>query len=315
MTIQTRRRATLHRRLAACSRPRPSRAPPRRTRPSGPGAGGHGRAAAATVATTQDAAAVAAGPRLDIYGFAMLDMGYQSGQNDPDWYDVVAADQAARLRERVRRGRPLLRGRPPEPPRREGLHAHRRRARSRPSSSSSSSAPAWTPGQTTFRLRHAWGELGQVGAGQTWSPFMDPDVFPNSDRVLGPDRHGLLPQRPAALDALAGRGLALRGRARAAGRVRRPGRPSPAASSSRACTGRFPLPDLSAQYRRAKGWGHVQVAGIVREMKWDDLNDDEFDLSGDALGWGINLSSNIKFTEKKHVARLQSSSARASRTT
>ncbi len=28
-------------------------------------------------------------PRLDIYGFAMLDMGYQSGQNPPDWYDVL----------------------------------------------------------------------------------------------------------------------------------------------------------------------------------------------------------------------------------
>src|SRR5207302_11039847 len=35
-------------------------------------------------------------------------------------------------------------------------------------------------GQTTFRLRHAYGELGQFGAGQTWSPFMDIDVFPNS---------------------------------------------------------------------------------------------------------------------------------------
>ena len=41
-------------------------------------------------------------------------------------------------------------------------------------------------GQTTFRLRHAWGELGQIGAGQTWSPFMDPDVFPNSVEYWGP---------------------------------------------------------------------------------------------------------------------------------
>ena len=28
-------------------------------------------------------------PRLDVYGFAMLDMGYQTKQNDPDWFDVV----------------------------------------------------------------------------------------------------------------------------------------------------------------------------------------------------------------------------------
>src|SRR4029077_9291226 len=42
-------------------------------------------------------------------------------------------------------------------------------------------------GQTTFRLRHAWGELGQFGAGQTWSPFMDIDVYPNSVEYWGPN--------------------------------------------------------------------------------------------------------------------------------
>ena len=41
-------------------------------------------------------------------------------------------------------------------------------------------------GQTTFRLRHAYGELGYWGAGQTWSPFMDIDVFPNSLEYWGP---------------------------------------------------------------------------------------------------------------------------------
>src|SRR6188508_644005 len=28
-------------------------------------------------------------PRMDIYGFAMLDMGYQFKQNDPAWFDVL----------------------------------------------------------------------------------------------------------------------------------------------------------------------------------------------------------------------------------
>src|SRR5262245_37037268 len=35
------------------------------------------------VAATQDPAAAEAKPRLDISGFAMLDMGYQAKQNDP----------------------------------------------------------------------------------------------------------------------------------------------------------------------------------------------------------------------------------------
>src|SRR6478672_11924137 len=28
-------------------------------------------------------------PRFDVYGFAMLDTGYQFNQNDPNWFDVV----------------------------------------------------------------------------------------------------------------------------------------------------------------------------------------------------------------------------------
>ena len=38
-------------------------------------------------------------------------------------------------------------------------------------------------------------------------------------------------------------------------------------------------------------------------MKWDDLNDDQFDLTGDATGWGINLSTNLKLAEAR-VPRL-----------
>ena len=66
--------------------------------------------------------------------------------------------------------------------------------------------------------------------------------------------------------------------------------------------GRFPLPDLSAHFRKAGDCGHVQFSGILRQIKWDDLNDDQFDLSGDATGWGLHISSNLKLA--KHVARL-----------
>ena len=37
-------------------------------------------------------------------------------------------------------------------------------------------------------------------------------------------------------------------------------------------TPRFPLPDLSAEYRMAQKWGYVEAAGIVRRIKWDDLS-------------------------------------------
>ena len=68
---------------------------------------------------------------------------------------------------------------------------------------------------------------------------------------------------------------------------------------------RFPLPDFSAQYRMTRKWGHVQVAGMLRRIYWDDmLTTDQYDLSGSATGWGINFSSNLKFG-KADVLRLQ----------
>ncbi len=43
------------------------------------------------------------------------------------------------------------------------------------------------PARRLFILRHAYGELGQFGAGQYWSPFMDEDAFPNSFEYWGPN--------------------------------------------------------------------------------------------------------------------------------
>jgi hypothetical protein len=61
--------------------------------------------------------------------------------------------------------------------------------------------------------------------------------------------------------------------------------------------GRFPYPDLSGEYRIGTEWGYFEVAGIVRYMRWEDTLADEFDLTGSDIGWGINLSSNVKFAD------------------
>ena len=238
-------------------------------------------------------------PRLDIYGFAMLDMGYQAKQNDPNWFDVVRPTKLPAFANEfgedghfyagVRQSRLGVKGFIPTDV-----------GEVKTIFEFELFGTGVDAGQTTFRLRHAWGELGAFGAGQTWSPFMDPDVFPNSVEYWGPtgmvffrnvqarwtpwqdgDSNFMVAlERPGAS---ADQGVY-------AGRIELQG-----------VTARFPLPDLSAHFRYAKGWGHVQAAGILRQMKWDDLNGDQFDLSGDATGWGINLSTNLKVS--KHVIR------------
>ena len=66
---------------------------------------------------------------------------------------------------------------------------------------------------------------------------------------------------------------------------------------------RFPLPDFAAVYKYATDWGYVRTAGMLRRINWDDTLDDAFDLSGDATGWGWNVSSDLKASED-HVLRM-----------
>ncbi len=147
-------------------------------------------------------------------------------------------------------------------------------------------------GQTTFRLRHAWGELGQIGAGQTWSPFMDPDVFPNSIEYWGPN--GMVFFRNVQL-----RWTPIQGENEFMIAAERPGASADAGAYSdrveiQNIKGHFPYPDLTAHFRMTRDWGHLQIAGIVRYIGWSDTLDDEFDLDGEDMGWGINVSTNLK---------------------
>jgi hypothetical protein len=147
-------------------------------------------------------------------------------------------------------------------------------------------------GQTTIRLRHAYGELGQFGAGQYWSPFMDIDVFPNSVEYWGPN--GMVFFRNVQF-----RWMPIKGDSRLTIALERPGASADLGDYAdrialQDVRAHFPLPDLSAEYRNAGSWGYVELAGIARQMKWEDLGTDTLDLSGDALGWGVHLSSNLK---------------------
>ena len=131
---------------------------------------------------------------------------------------------------------------------------------------------------------------------------MDPDVFPNSVEYWGPN--GMVFFRNVQLRWTPWQ----KGDSNFMIALERPGASADQGNYAghialEGVSGRFPLPDLSAHFRKAGGWGHVQVAGMLRQIKWDDLNDDQYDLSGSATGWGINVSSNLKLA--KHVARLQ----------
>ena len=248
---------------------------------------------AATAAAQSPPAQPAADPKpsFEIYGFAMMDIGHDFKQIDPDWYDTM----------RVTR----LPSSPDQYGRDHDTFASVRQTRFGVRSSLPTDlgelktlfefnmfGSGVDEGQTTIRLRHAWGELGAFGAGQTWSVFTDPDTFPKTLEFYGPT--GLAWFRNPQV-----RWTPVTGTHTVMVAVERPGGSADDGvyadrielDNVRA---RFPIPDFTSAYKYSQPWGHVRAAGLVRYLKWDDLLDDEFELSGDATGWGINLSSNIK---------------------
>jgi hypothetical protein len=241
-------------------------------------------------------------PELTIYGHAMLDTGYETGQSDPAWFDTMRPSKLPSFQDQYGKDGRWF----------SGVRQSRFGAKADIPTSAGHIKTIFEfelfgtgvdAGQTTFRLRHAYGELGKFGAGQTWSLFMDPDVFPNSLEYWGPNGMVFFRNVQARFIPWS------KGGSQLAIAIERPG-----ASADQGIyagrielagvTGRFPAPDVTAQYRMAGKKGHIQVAGIYRRINWDDLNaTPTSDLTGHANGWGINVSSNIKLG--KHLARLQ----------
>ncbi|NEU09583.1 hypothetical protein GZH53_14750 [Flavihumibacter sp. R14] len=228
---------------------------------------------------------------MEIYGFIMMDAGYNFGQIHPDWFDVVRPTKLASFENEfgtdgntyfsVRQTRLGFKN-----------YFQTDLGELRTHFEFEMFGTGVDAGQTTIRLRHAYAELGKWGAGQYWSPFMDIDVFPNTVEYWGPT--GMAFFRNVQV-----RFMPIQGDSRLTFALERPG----ASADQGVYAGRieladvrprFKLPDFSAEYRHGGAFGYVELAGILRSIEWEDLGTDAFDLSGDALGWGLNLSTNLK---------------------
>ena len=231
---------------------------------------------------------------FEIYGFAMLDAGYQFKQNDPDWFDVVRPVKLPSFpNEFAPNGNTYF-----------GVRQSRLGVKSSTPTKYGELKTQFEfelfgtgaqAGQTIFRLRHAYGELGQFGVGQQNSTFMDGDVFPNTIEYWGPN--GMVLFRNVQF-----RWMPLKGRNAVTIAVERPGASADQGRFAdrielQGVRPHFNLPDLTANVRWTRGWGHFQVAGLLKRMAWIDTLDDAFDLGGSAVGAGLNLTSALKFGE------------------
>ena len=112
-------------------------------------------------------------PTFEIYGFAMLDFGHDFKQIHPDWYDTLRLTRLPQVANEFGEDHSTF----------AGVRQSRLGVRSSAPTSLGEFKTIFEfelfgtgvdSGQTTFRLRHAWGELGRIGAGQYLEPFYRP---------------------------------------------------------------------------------------------------------------------------------------------
>ncbi|WP_448697862.1 DcaP family trimeric outer membrane transporter [Mucilaginibacter sp. AW1-3] len=235
---------------------------------------------------------------LEVYGFAMTDMGYNFKQIDPDWFDALRVTKLPTYRNQFAPDGTVF----------FGIRQSRLGVR------------GWTQtplgelktqfeidlfglgtqlGETGMRVRHVYGELGKFLVGQTNTPFMDGDVFPNTLEYWGPT--GMVFFRNVQI-----RYAPLKGEDEVFIALERPGASADGGSFSGrteldSVRGVNHLPDFSAHYMRTGKWGHVQLAGMLRSLKWQDIHTKGgYDLSGSTVGWGLHLSTVLNFDKDKN---------------
>jgi hypothetical protein len=251
----------------------------------------------------QDAAKPAADPKptMDVYGFAMIDFGANFKTIDPNWFDTMRITKLPSYADQFGKDGSWF----------TGVRQTRFGVKTATTAGGKDLTAKFEidmfgtgpdAGQTTIRLRHAWGEWGAFGAGQTDSPFEDGDVWPNTLEYWGPT--GMVFFRNVQL-----RWTPVKGDQTLILALERPGASGDAGVLAdrielQNIKGRFPLPDFTGAYKYGQKWGYVRVGWALREIKWDDMLPDQYQLSGSATGWGLNFSSNLNLS-KNDVLRLQ----------
>lgn len=251
----------------------------------------------AEAAAKPAAATAPGGPSLEIYGFAQLDYIQDFNRVNPNWDATLRPSKIPTLTDAFgSNGQSVLSVRQS----RFGAQA----------SYDIAGLPLFVKfefdlfgvgadeGQTTFRLRHAYGSWGPLLAGQTNSLFMDGDIFPNTIDYWGPI--GMVFLRNPQI-----RYTYKTGPHELAIAIEKPSNDIDPGNIrlidqelASAIQGDEKIPDLTAHWRYEGGWGHVQVAGVLRQVGFDTAGTPDNRPKGHKTGWGIDLTGNIKTWRK-----------------
>lgn len=136
-----------------------------------------------------------------------------------------------------------------------------------------------------FRLRHAYGQLGNTYAGYGYSSFMDPDSLPDTLDFAGPGGAGYLLVAGIHHSFALGKGNILTVAAED------PKTELAGASEERAAVNR--LPDVTVTARMERDWGHLQLGAVARSLAYDGDNERDRRMAG-----GVQLSGSASVGER-----------------
>ena len=135
--------------------------------------------------------------------------------------------------------------------------------------------------KNAFRMRHAYAEFGALLGGQTWSTFQDISARPLTVDFEGPDGEVFVRQAMIRFTKKINSAVTVAVAAE---------NPTPQFATPAGLTGsvRSALPDIPGFVRYQRGRGHVQLAGLVRQLRFDSTGTTA-DVSTTA--WGVNATT------------------------
>ena len=134
----------------------------------------------------------------------------------------------------------------------------------------------------TPRIRHAFLKYKNWLVGQTWSTFQDVRTLPETLDFVGATDGTIFVRQTMVRYTNGGFEISLENPETTV---------TPFTGGGRIVADDNSVPDLAARYTFKQDWGHVAVAGLVRQLAYDD----GADIDSETTSYGISLTSKINF--------------------
>lgn len=128
------------------------------------------------------------------------------------------------------------------------------------------------------RMRHAFLKYNNWLIGQTWNTFMDVGSLPETLDFVGPAESVIFGRQAMIRYSKGGFAIALENPETTV---------TPNGGGARIAADDSLLPDLAARYTHKGDFGHIQIAGLLRQLEYED---EASGFDDREVGWGLSLS-------------------------